>query len=193
MPKIEWMSVASLINLGDMECTGPLTKIGDAYRWFHGRIAERPTNFSWVIEGKLAGCGLPVTDDEFEWLVDRGIKAIVTVREVPLPQGWFNGNDISYLHMKVEDYGAPSIEEIDAGVKFIEEQLQSARPVMVHCAAGKGRTGTILAAFLVKNEELPAKEAIEKLRRIRPGSVQSVVQETAVSMYEKYLESKNKS
>jgi atypical dual specificity phosphatase len=167
-----------------------LTKIGDAYRWFHGRIAERPTNFGWVIEGKLAGCGLPVTDDEFEWLVERGIRSIVTVREVPLPPDWFDGNDVSYLHVKVEDFGAPSIEELDDSVRFIEEQLEKSRPVMVHCAAGKGRTGTVLAAYLVKNENLSAKQAIEKLRLLRPGSVQSVVQETAVSMYEKFLKSK---
>jgi atypical dual specificity phosphatase len=166
-----------------------LTKIGDAYRWFHGRIAERPTNFSWVVEDKLAGCGLPVTEDEFEWLVEHGVKSIVTVREVPLPKNWFDG-DFGYLHLNVEDFGAPSIEELDAAVKFIEDQISKDKPVMVHCAAGKGRTGTVLAAYLVKNEGLSAVEAIEKLRRIRPGSVQSVVQETAVSMYEKHLKSK---
>jgi atypical dual specificity phosphatase len=169
-----------------------LTRIGDAYRWFHGRIAERPTNFSWVVDGKLAGCGLPFSEDEFEWLVQRGIKSIVTVREVPLPSKWFDGSDVSYLHLNVEDFGAPSIEELDASVKFIEEQIESGRPTMVHCAAGKGRTGTVLAAYLVKNENLTAEKAIEKLRSIRPGSVQSVVQETAVSMYEKYLKSKGK-
>ncbi|HKU50209.1 MAG TPA: dual specificity protein phosphatase 23 [Nitrososphaera sp.] len=170
-----------------------MTKIGDAYRWFHGRIAERPTNFSWVIEGKLAGCGLPFTEDEFEWLVERGIRSIVTVREVPLPSDWFSGSDVSYKHVKVEDFGAPTIEELDASVAYIEEQIAAGRPVMVHCAAGKGRTGTVLAAYLVKNENLTAQQAIEKLRRIRPGSVQSVVQETAVSMYEKFLKSKEKS
>jgi atypical dual specificity phosphatase len=94
------------------------------------------------------------------------------------------------LHVKVEDFGAPSIEELDDSVRFIEEQLEKSRPVMVHCAAGKGRTGTVLAAYLVKNENLSAKQAIEKLRLLRPGSVQSVVQETAVSMYEKFLKSK---
>ena len=96
------------------------------------------------------------------------------------------------MHLNVEDFGAPSIEELDASVKFIEEQIESGRPTMVHCAAGKGRTGTVLAAYLVKNENLTAEKAIEKLRSIRPGSVQSVVQETAVSMYEKYLKSKGK-
>ena len=146
-----------------------------------------------MIEDKLAGCGLPVTDDEFEWLVQRGIKSIVTVREVPLPHDWFEDRDVSYLHLRVEDFGAPSIEELEASVNFIEQQLQNERPVMVHCAAGKGRTGTVLAAFLVKNEKLSAEQAIEKLRTIRPGSVQSVVQETAVSMYEKFIKNKERS
>jgi atypical dual specificity phosphatase len=61
---------------------------------------------------------------------------------------------------------------------------------MVHCAAGKGRTGAVLAAYLVKSQSLTAKDAIEKVRGTRPGSIQSVVQETAISMYEKYLRSK---
>ena len=167
-----------------------MTRIGDAYRWFHGRIAERPTNFGWVIEGKLAGCGLPVTHDEFEWLVENGIKSVVTVREVPLPSQWFDGSDIDYLHLEVEDFGAPSIEDLDKAVGFIEDEIKKDRPVMVHCAAGKGRTGAVLAAYLVKNQNLTAEQAIEKVRRMRPGSIQSVAQETAISMYEKYLKSK---
>jgi atypical dual specificity phosphatase len=167
-----------------------LTKIGDAYRWFHGRIAERPTNFSWLIEGKLAGCGLPVTHDEFEWLVENGIKSVVTVREVPLPSQWFDGSDVDYLHLEVEDFGAPSIEELDKAVGFIGDEISKNRPVMVHCAAGKGRTGAVLAAYLVRSQGLTAREAIEKVRSMRPGSIQSVAQETAISMYEKYLKSK---
>jgi atypical dual specificity phosphatase len=153
-------------------------------------MMDRPTNFSWVVEGKLAGCGLPVSGDEFEWLVDQGIKSVVTVREVALPSDWFDGSDIGYLHLQVEDFGAPTIEELDQAVDFIDQQIGSGRPVMVHCAAGKGRTGAVLAAYLVKKQNLTAEQAITKLRGMRPGSVQSVTQETAVAMYEKYLKSK---
>ena len=167
-----------------------LTKIGDAYRWFHGRMMDKPTNFSWVIEGKLAGCGLPVTEDEFEWVVDQGIKSIVTVREIALPSDWFNGGDIDYLHLAVEDFGAPNMEELVQAVDFIDQQISSGKPVMVHCAAGKGRTGAVLAAYLVKKQNLTADQAIQRIRGMRPGSVQSISQETAVSMYEKYLKSK---
>lgn len=153
-------------------------------------MMDRPTNFSWVVEGKLAGSGLPVTEDEFEWLVDQGIKSVVTVREVALPSEWFDGSDIEYLHLQVEDFGAPTIEELDQAVDFIDQEISNGRPVMVHCAAGKGRTGAVIAAYLVKKQSLTAERAIAKLRGIRPGSVQSVSQETVVSMYEKYLKSK---
>jgi atypical dual specificity phosphatase len=167
-----------------------LTKIGDAYRRLHGMVTEKPTNFSWVIEDRLAGCGLPVSQDEFEWVVGQGIKSVVTVREIALPSDWFNGGDIDYLHLQVEDFGAPNMEELVQAVDFIDQQIISGKPVMVHCAAGKGRTGAVLAAYLVKKQNLTADQAIEKLRGMRPGSVQSISQETAVSMYEKYLKSR---
>jgi atypical dual specificity phosphatase len=61
---------------------------------------------------------------------------------------------------------------------------------MVHCAAGIGRTGTILASYLVKYQNLTAKDAIAKIREERPGSIQSESQEIAVTFYEKFLKSK---
>ena len=153
-------------------------------------VSDRPTNFSWVTEGKLAGSGLPVTQDEFKWILDKGIKSIVTVREVPLPSRWIDGTEIDYLHLMVEDYGVPNMEVLDEAVNYIDNKIQSGKPVLVHCAAGKGRTGALLAAYMIKKENLTAEQAIEKVRVMRPGSVQSVTQETALSMYEKYVRSK---
>ena len=165
-----------------------MTRIGDAYRWAHGRVSDKPTNFGWVVQGKLAGSGLPVTHSEFKWVIGQGIRSIVTVREVPLPKGWFD-DGIGYLHLEVEDFGAPSIDEIQNAVSYIKEQIADSRPVLVHCAAGKGRTGVILASYLVNVEGISSENAIEKLRLMRPGSVQSEVQEMAVAMYEKFLKS----
>ena len=153
-------------------------------------ISDRPTNFSWVTEGKLAGSGLPITEDEFRWVVDKGIKSIVSVREVPLPSKWFDGGEIDYLHLMVEDYGAPTMEVLDETVDYIDKKIRSGKAVLVHCAAGKGRTGAVLAAYMIKKEKLTAEQAIENIRLIRPGSVQSLTQETALSMYEKYLKTK---
>ncbi|HVX02623.1 MAG TPA: dual specificity protein phosphatase 23 [Nitrososphaera sp.] len=167
-----------------------MTKLGDAYRKVRSLTSDRPSNFGWVLEGKLAGSGMPVTKAEFDWACSQGISAIVTVREGPLPAEWVNDGGIDYLHLQVDDFAAPELEDIDRAVEFIDAQAQKGRPVMVHCAAGKGRTGVILAAYLVKKERLTAQESINKIRAMRPGSIQSEVQEWAIEMYEKYLKSK---
>lgn len=172
-----------------------MTKIGNAYRWIYGRMVNRPTNFSWVIKDKLAGSGMPMNYSQFLWVTTHGVKAIVTVREVPLPSKWFsNGNsdDVDYFHLRVEDYGAPSLEEIDNTIDYIQQQISNKKPVMVHCAAGRGRTGTILAAYLIKKENLTVNQAIKKIRSMRPGSIQSDRQEMALYVYEQYLTSKTK-
>ena len=90
----------------------------------------------------------------------------------------------------VEDYGAPTLEVLDEVVNYIYNKIRSGKPVLVHCAAGKGRTGAVLAAYMIKIENVTAEQAIEKIRLMRPGSVQSTTQEIALSMYEKYLKSK---
>ena len=181
-----------------------MTLIGDAYRWLYSKFISRPTNFSWVINNQLAGSGLPLTFDQFMWLVNHGIGTIVTVRELPLPLDWLSVDGIkpshskgrttkkvNYLHLRVEDYHSPSIEEIESTVKFIENEIEWKRAVLVHCAAGKGRTGTILGAYLLKKENLTAKDAITRIRNLRPGSIQTDSQENSLFEYERYLRDKS--
>jgi len=163
-----------------------MTRIGDTYRWIYGTLYRKPTNFSWVIEKTLAGSGLPGSSDELEWLTKQGIKTIVTVRETPLPKSWIK-KDVDYLHLNVEDYKAPTLEELDSIIEYIHYQLKNNKPTVVHCLAGLGRTGTILAGFIMKKNNKSYKDAIQTIRSKRPGSVQSEIQEMLLFKYEKYL------
>ena len=167
-----------------------MTRIGNTYRWFHGRFANRPTNFSWVIEKKLAGSGIPVNLPQLLWVAKNGIRSVITVRESPLPTSWLDNTSqkLEYLHLKVDDFCAPNLESLESTVRYIDQQINEEKPVLVHCAAGKGRTGTILAAYLMKQDpNLSSLEAIKKIRVLRPGSIQSEEQISALQSFERHL------
>jgi len=162
-----------------------VSKPGNLWRKVHGKIAKKPTNFSWLINDKLAGSGMPTSVSEIDWILKQGVKSIVTMTENSLPESWVK--NVKYLHVPTEDFSAPDMEQIDEAVEFIRIRIENNEPVMVHCAAGIGRTGTILACYLVKYQKIPAKDAIQKVRKERPGSIQSESQEIAIGLYYKFL------
>jgi len=170
-----------------------MTLIGNLFRWMHGKVSNKPTNFSWVIDNKLAGSGTPMTSEQYRWLIKNNIKSIVTVREFPLPQKWLVDNEKEtiindYKFVYVKDYGVPSLEVLDNIVDYINIKItKEKKTLVVHCEAGKGRTGTILAAYLLKQDNISSQDAIKKIRTLRPGSIQSKIQEEILHKYETFL------
>ena len=162
-----------------------MSKPGNLWRKVYGKITKKPTNFSWLINNKLAGSGMPTSSTELQWVIRQGIKSVITMTENPLPESWVQ--DVKYLHMPTEDFSAPDMEKIDHTVDFIQERIKNGEPTMVHCAAGVGRTGTILACYLIKHHNFSVKDAIDKVRKERPGSIQSESQEIAIGLYHKFL------
>lgn len=162
-----------------------MSKPGNLWRKVHGKITKKPTNFSWLINNKLAGSGMPTSSTELQWVIRQGIKSVITMTENPLPESWVQ--NVKYLHMPTEDFSAPDMEKIDHTIDFIHERIKSGEPTMVHCAAGVGRTGTILACYLIKYHSFSVTDAIDKVRKERPGSIQSESQEIAIGLYHKFL------
>ncbi len=78
-----------------------MSKPGNIWRKVHGKITKKPTNFSWLIEEELAGSGMPTSFDEFNWIVNQGVKSIVTMTENSLPDEWVQC--IDYLHVPTPD------------------------------------------------------------------------------------------
>ena len=162
-----------------------MTKIGDVKRKLHGKIWKKPDNFSWLIEGKLAGSAIPTSTDEVQWAIDQGVKSIVTIREEPLDTDYTN--NVNYFHVHSNDMGVPEFDDLVKTIDFIHDRIVNDEPVMVHCLAGLGRTGTILACYLIKYKKMSADDAIQKVRDGRPGSIQSFPQEEIIFQFAKSL------
>ena len=163
-----------------------MTIYGDIWRKVHGTVTGRPDKFSWLIENKLAGSGIPTSIEEVQWIIEQGVKSIITIREEPLDDDWIK--DVNYLHVMSNDMGVPEFDDLVHVVDFIHKRITSNEPVMVHCLAGMGRTGTILACYLVKYQNMSADEAIQKVREERPGSTQSYPQEEIIFRFSKSLQ-----
>jgi atypical dual specificity phosphatase len=146
-------------------------------------------NFSYVIEGKLAGCAHPgrYTDCQsaLAWLKQRGIGAVVSLDEEGIPLYLIADQDLHYLHLPIPDFSIPAMEQVSEFLEFARKSVEGGRPVVVHCGAGYGRTGTMLACYLVSQGHTPQK-AVEHVRRVRPGSIETPEQEAFVGEFERH-------
>lgn len=151
-------------------------------RRLRARVSDQPTGFVWVENGKLAGSGYPASRSQLKWLRGQGIKAILTLTENPLPNQWLDGLAFEVHHIPMRDHQVPDTASLEEGATFIRDRLTDGKTTLVHCLAGEGRTGCVLAAYLIKDRGFTADEAIRALRRIKPGLVERD-QEKAVIDY----------
>ncbi len=120
---------------------------------------------------------------DFEFLKDNGFEAIVSLSEFPLSEVLIEEFGFTVKHIPVRDFEAPTLEQVEDFVAFADNARSEGKKLVVHCDAGIGRTGTMLACYLV-SKGYNAADAIEEVRAKRPGSLETIEQEEVVLKYE---------
>lgn len=142
--------------------------------------------FRWIMNGMLAGSGRPgllrSEEEDMRFIRAAGIEVLVTLTEEPLavPAVIYG---LESIHFPVPDMGFPTPRECDQVCSRIGELLAAKRPVLVHCKAGLGRTGTMLACCLVE-QGASADAAISRVRRVQSQYIQTAAQAAFVKHYE---------
>ena len=148
---------------------------------------EIPRSFTVIVPGHLAVMNRPglygTLSDDMAFLREQAVGAIVSLTTTALELEAVRAAEMEYLHEAVPDFTPPSEEQLDRVMDFIESLAgRDGRVVLVHCGAGLGRSGTVAAAYLVSRGS-GAREAIDRVRELRPFSIETEEQEAAVEAY----------
>lgn len=107
--------------------------------------------------------GAPTYGRDFEALLDLGITAVVDMRaERTAEPAFFLEHEIAHRQYFVPDVTVPNEDVLTDAVRWITDRVAEGRTVLIHCAKGRGRSATVLAAYLMKTEGMSF-EAVDEL------------------------------
>ena len=145
----------------------------------------------WVRKGIIGGSPIPYTEDDLDEWKREGVKRILILpEEWEIEEAWgsmdyyfslLREKGFEFLHEPIPDGYAPTFDQF----LRIYEWLKKGYANLVHCVGGIGRTGTIIAGYLMLEEDLDSGEAIEEVRNYRPGAVQTYEQQLFLLQLEK--------
>jgi atypical dual specificity phosphatase len=147
---------------------------------------RRPSNFSWIDKPHLAALARPDDPEELAWLRRHGIEVLLSLTELPPTADWLEQSGLLLYHVPMIDMEAPSLEQLDLCISAIKNAHDQRFGVAIHCGAGLGRTGVVLACYFV-HQGMEAHSAIARVRGLRPGSIETPEQAEVVVAFARKL------
>jgi ABC-type sulfate/molybdate transport systems ATPase subunit/protein-tyrosine phosphatase len=153
-----------------------------------GQGGPGPRGFVWIETGRLAATPMPglaaPIDQDLVMLKQAGVTMLITLNEQDFPDDLLARHGLRNLHFPIADQQAPSTDETDVLLTQMRRMLDEGEVLAVHCLAGLGRTGTILAAYMVREQGLSAQAALNQIRHFNRQFVQTDAQEDFLMEYE---------
>ncbi|XP_076994765.1 protein tyrosine phosphatase domain-containing protein 1 isoform X2 [Tamandua tetradactyla] len=187
-------------------CGGRACKYENPARWGEQEQAVRGLYSSWVTDHILA-MARPSTElmqkyHIIEQFQSCAIKTVINLQRpgehascgsplepesgfTYLPEALMEAG-IYFYNFGWKDYGVASLTTILDMVKVMTFALQEGR-VAIHCHAGLGRTGVLIACYLVFATRMTADQAILFVRAKRPNSIQTRGQLLCVREFTQFL------
>jgi len=173
----------------------------------HPTSAIKGLNSDWITDNILAtqrpSSRIIAEYKIIEQFKEKGINAILNLQEPGehphcgdgiqaqsgfsyLPEEFYD-HGIYFFNFGWRDMTATSTDVILKILKQMSFILGNGDKIAVHCHAGRGRTGMVIAAWMIYNDGMSAKEAIKIVRNNRKDSISKKSQEIILYDLEKEI------
>jgi atypical dual specificity phosphatase len=144
----------------------------------------------WVLPGIIGGMPMPWVhperrenlggdlndyDDELPTMYAEGVRGVICLLNIPGDEAVYQSAGFDFHLMPLKDGTAPTIEQTNKFLHFMDAQVARRHPVVVHCEAGLGRTGTVIASYLIAGGLVPD-AAILRVRSVQPRAIETKAQ-----------------
>jgi cell division cycle 14 len=134
--------------------------------------------YNWILPGKMLAFSAPATKPTDMFVVSPaeyaahfkviGINCVIRLNKARYDFEEFISNGIDFFDLHFPDGTCPTEELL---TRFFVISDNPNYKIAIHCMAGLGRTGVLIAAYIIRNSPLTALEAIAWLRICRTGSI----------------------
>jgi atypical dual specificity phosphatase len=123
---------------------------------------------------------------ELGWLSKEYTHVVVLTfpHEVKYDVGLLRDSGVEVLKVPVPDFRSPPLLDLAFIVEWVLDKVSSGDRVYVHCARGYGRSATVAAAYLIRRYGKSWAESVDRVRKLREGSLESIEQLSVLKAYE---------
>lgn len=136
---------------------------------FSYETVQRHDWYTEILPNQLWLGGAPTKKRDYDFLVANGITAVIDIRYERLDDvEFYKANGIDFLKLRVLDVMVPKPEQMKQAMEFTRRNIESGGNVYIHCAKGRGRSGVLVMAYLMRWHDMTFEEARAFVKAKRP-------------------------
>ncbi|XP_073460522.1 phosphatidylglycerophosphatase and protein-tyrosine phosphatase 1 [Aquarana catesbeiana] len=140
-------------------------------------VMEKVSSRKWydrIDETVILGA-LPFRGMSDKLIKEENVRGVITMNEeyetrllCHSSQQW-ESLGVEQLRLSTVDFtGVPSLENLQKGVEFVHRHQEKGHSVYIHCKAGRSRSATMVAAYLIERHRWDPDVASAFIANIRP-------------------------